>query len=772
MNGKISLQKRFLDILESFEKEPILRAMCGFSDDLQRLKQRMQDDVFRIAVVGQFSSGKSTFINALLGKDVLSHASRETTAVLTQIVNVPPGDARIGTGLVRCKDGTQQKIRMEELREYTTTMSTRHAVADEIECVDIYTPLLHAHRPLMMIDTPGLNGIASGHLDQTMRVVQEAHACIYLIQQRGLSKEDLAFLRKYLLPNQQHFIFVQNFIDAFKAAEGESVEQRLPLLEKMLREEVFAESEPHEFYLCGVSALKELVGQDRGIRRLYEDSAEELDDLARAQLRKESNFASFRSLMEEKFDECRLAEIQHRGTANAILRWTKDLTARIAHRAADANEVYEVSREHRAIEKLSLLQERLKGARAGNLTALDGFIAGRIRAMEKELTETLAEGGERTEQEIGEQLDNCPTLDAIQRKKGELPTVVVRQLGAVQQEIAGNVGASMQLLHQMLVERVEEYSGIAGKNVQVQPIAAAGLPTLKEMETGRNTAVEARKQAIADLRAQEKEYQRALAESRQKLETVDKDVRDYARQTDDAERTQRLARDEMRRMGCRPAERVWEENIEVERGGFFGSILDFFSTKTEPRTMRDDSEGEAWDEEHRRLQERQNRYAARYDDLRKKKAEKERLLRRYQADAAENEARIRRLEQELRTNEELLRAEQETDEKQRELAMQAYLKQCRKQLGIWVHRHLHGTDGDDGELQRLTDAWKENLAAAGEDMQRRAHALYEEAVRQKIAQLEQAKQEKSPVLMREVQELTRVQNLLEGSTRQMEGDLA
>ena len=62
--------------------------------------------------------------------------------------------------------------------------------------------------------------------------------------------------------------------------------------------------------------------------------------------------------------------------------------------------------------------------------------------------------------------------------------------------------------------------------------------------------------------------------------------------------------------------------------------------------------------------------------------------------------------------------------------------------------------------------------AVQEEMQDRAHRLYDEAEAQKLAQLEQAKQEKSPVLMREVQELTRVQNLLEGSTRQMEGDLA
>ena len=48
----------------------------------------MNDDEIRIAVVGEFSSGKSTFINALIGKDILNHATKETTAVITRLINV------------------------------------------------------------------------------------------------------------------------------------------------------------------------------------------------------------------------------------------------------------------------------------------------------------------------------------------------------------------------------------------------------------------------------------------------------------------------------------------------------------------------------------------------------------------------------------------------------------------------------------------------------------------------------------------------------------
>lgn len=58
----------------------------------ERLRQRLEDKSFRIAVVGEFSSGKSMFINALVQQDLLSHATQETTAVLTRLVNVQKDD--------------------------------------------------------------------------------------------------------------------------------------------------------------------------------------------------------------------------------------------------------------------------------------------------------------------------------------------------------------------------------------------------------------------------------------------------------------------------------------------------------------------------------------------------------------------------------------------------------------------------------------------------------------------------------------------------------
>ena len=42
--------------------------MAGWEESIQHLKKRVSTDTFKILVVGEFKRGKSTFINAMLGK--------------------------------------------------------------------------------------------------------------------------------------------------------------------------------------------------------------------------------------------------------------------------------------------------------------------------------------------------------------------------------------------------------------------------------------------------------------------------------------------------------------------------------------------------------------------------------------------------------------------------------------------------------------------------------------------------------------------------------
>lgn len=88
MNIEQNLKHICLGIINKIEDNEELKTIEGFTKEAEVFRERLNDDEIRIAVVGEFSSGKSTFINALIGKDILNHATKETTAVITRLINV------------------------------------------------------------------------------------------------------------------------------------------------------------------------------------------------------------------------------------------------------------------------------------------------------------------------------------------------------------------------------------------------------------------------------------------------------------------------------------------------------------------------------------------------------------------------------------------------------------------------------------------------------------------------------------------------------------
>lgn len=80
---------QIIEALKEIQNSEFISKSEIFYDSFESLIQRLSDQSFRIAVVGEFSSGKSTFLNALIGEDLLKHGAQETTATVTEIYNDP-----------------------------------------------------------------------------------------------------------------------------------------------------------------------------------------------------------------------------------------------------------------------------------------------------------------------------------------------------------------------------------------------------------------------------------------------------------------------------------------------------------------------------------------------------------------------------------------------------------------------------------------------------------------------------------------------------------
>lgn len=739
-----------------------LQTVSGFQEEFLRIQERLSDDEFRIAVVGEFSSGKSTFINAILGEDVLPHATTETTATLTRIVNVSEGDQRCRTGRVFLRDG--QEIRLpdlQELKEYTTTASNTRQVANEISSVEIYIPYLNVRHHVTLVDTPGLNGTADGHREQTIELIQKAHACIYLIGRRGLTESDIEFL-SYLTRFQKNYIFVQNFIDEVRISEGESVSDKLEEQKQILLDKVFTQAGDCVYSICGVSALMELAAADKKIKRLYATSERDLTLEDRKRLHVQSQYVEFRRLLLDTFREDRLEGLQYGGTAGAIHGWLQGVQERIWVRAGQAIEYYEASRDKRTLDKLQLLRKKMESFRPKQEENLKNFILAQSREIqEKEEGPQLKAEFEKLDGQLAEEIEKRQAIDHLEQYEKSLPSRLDSAIRAIQDASSQRFRDKYQQLDQLLTSRIEAYSGINSpvEAHRFEPSAPPQDSSSFEKPKGR---IDQWKEDLMHLSAHASELQKQDVTTSQKLYEAETEVEATADTKAEIEREK--AR-QLSALGSRPAAQKREEAYTdyVYRGGL-GFLDGLCGPKevTRYHTVRDDSRGEAWDQKRIQIQ---NSFVAENNRLTKELNAQERRRLRLESEHKANQDKITSLEAKINKLKEQIRTEEQKLAQEKQLVAKEYLALCKKNLKQQIQSYLLGEDGICSHVLK-------NLAVNGEnaeiELTHEAMKRFDDAIRQKIQWIEQMEHEKQPEILKQAKILGSTGERLQEMIKQME----
>ena len=122
-------------------------------------------------VVGAFSAGKSSLLNAILGNDVLSVAITPETAIPTELRH----DSRERLQAL-FTDGRTEEFRVEELPQL-------QARAKELDCVRLYlnSPALDALAPLVLVDMPGFNSPLDAHNKAIARYIGEGAHYLFVV---------------------------------------------------------------------------------------------------------------------------------------------------------------------------------------------------------------------------------------------------------------------------------------------------------------------------------------------------------------------------------------------------------------------------------------------------------------------------------------------------------------------------------------------------------------------------------------------------------------
>ena len=208
--------QRLIEIAESMEHERL-------ANDVRTSYNLLREDGFKVVVVGEFSRGKSTFINALLGQKVLPAKTNPTTTTINRIVY---GDSP--RYLLHFR---QQEDIQEISEEKFKSIVAIEASGDDEEAQQVYQqalqelgniaytelryPLELTRGGVELIDTPGTNDLDQAREEITLRFIPQADAAVMLLSaEQILARSEMDFLRERILKSDIcKIFFVVNFKD-------------------------------------------------------------------------------------------------------------------------------------------------------------------------------------------------------------------------------------------------------------------------------------------------------------------------------------------------------------------------------------------------------------------------------------------------------------------------------------------------------------------------------------------------------------------------------
>jgi tetratricopeptide (TPR) repeat protein/GTP-binding protein EngB required for normal cell division len=144
------------------------------------------DQPLLVTVMGEFSSGKSSFVNAFIGADVAPTGITPTTATIN-IVRY----GRERGGRIHTADGTTLELGWDALMTHLRALTPDAARA--IDRVEILVPLPQLEK-INIVDTPGLNSIQPEHEATARAFIARADAVVWVFtaSQGGKASEKKA----------------------------------------------------------------------------------------------------------------------------------------------------------------------------------------------------------------------------------------------------------------------------------------------------------------------------------------------------------------------------------------------------------------------------------------------------------------------------------------------------------------------------------------------------------------------------------------------------
>ena len=192
---------------------------------LEEYRRKLEENAYEVLVVGEAKRGKSTFVNALIGQDILP---TDVDVSTSQVFNIRPSDTEAYR--LRFEDGSAQKISREELPLYGSQVMSNAGTVPTLDqiirWIEADVPIRFLPAGVSIVDTPGLGALYAGHAQITHRLVPEAEAVIFVLEsEQPLIQVEVEFIEE-ILEVTPNIFFIQTKIDRFDETAWREVQRR------------------------------------------------------------------------------------------------------------------------------------------------------------------------------------------------------------------------------------------------------------------------------------------------------------------------------------------------------------------------------------------------------------------------------------------------------------------------------------------------------------------------------------------------------------------
>ena len=308
--------------------------------DVKKAFEQAQNQDFPVNVVATMSAGKSTLINALLGKKLMPSSQEACTATISEIQD---NDKEVFEAQAFDKDGnlcaTSNDLNLETMKEWNSN--------EKISKIEIKgdIPFVNADDTrLILMDTPGPNNSRDkAHQETTMRALSESSKTLvlYILNATQLGVNDDNNLLNRVAESMKvggkqskdRFIFVVNKLDEF-FNEEDDVESALDKVRNYLENKGI--ENPNIYPASALTALN--------IRTILKE--ERIDGNPRKLSRECRNAVN---------DICNMLETEQLHLEQYTLNSSNSLRKKIKNQLDNAKEVYENEDESDGMKQLGLI---------------------------------------------------------------------------------------------------------------------------------------------------------------------------------------------------------------------------------------------------------------------------------------------------------------------------------------------------------------------------------------------------------------------------------